>query len=75
MTVGYSGSVRLDRQWSVLRSMRVRCGLTQQELADSVHASRRTISTLERGRSVPSLPLALAIARRLDIAVDELFEI
>jgi len=59
--------------WSMLRSFRIRAGLTQQELAAAVSASRATISSLERRRSVPSLALALALARRLDVTVEELF--
>lgn len=53
--------------------MRISAGLSQTELGDAVGVSRKTISSLERGLSVPSLPLALALARRFDVPVDELF--
>jgi putative transcriptional regulator len=38
-----------------------------------VGASRETISSLERGASVPSTTLALAIARALEVTVEDLF--
>jgi putative transcriptional regulator len=49
------------------------CCLSQQQLAAAVCASRQTIRSLERGRSTPSVTLALAIARALDSTVEELF--
>jgi putative transcriptional regulator len=66
-------AVRLADDWSMLRSFRVWAGMTQQELADAVGASRATISSLERGRSTPSVALVLALARRLHASVEELF--
>jgi putative transcriptional regulator len=59
----------------VLRGARVRAGLTQAELAAEVRVSRRTIWSLEHGRSLPSLSLAVALAHRLDVAVEDLFEV
>jgi len=49
-------------------------GLSQQELADAVCASRQTISDIERGVAVPSVGLALAIARQVDRTVEQLFD-
>jgi putative transcriptional regulator len=66
------GPVRIY-DFSMLRSFRIREGLSQEELADSVGASRTTVSKLERGRAVPSVTLALALARRLHATVEELF--
>lgn len=67
------GGLRVFPQWSVLRSMRIRWGLSQEELAADVGTTRRTISALERGRATPSLSLAVALARRLGLAVEDLF--
>lgn len=66
------GTVRLY-EYSILKSMRIQAGFSQQELADAVGVSRSTVSTLERGRSVPSVSLALALARHLGATVEELF--
>lgn len=73
MRLGAESRVVRISGWSLLRTFRVREGLTQQELADAVGASRATISSLERRRSVPSVGLALALARHLDATVEELF--
>ena len=59
--------------WTLVRSFRFREGLTQQELATAVRASRATIASIESGRSLPSVSLALAIAGRLGATVEELF--
>jgi len=59
--------------WSLVRSFRCREGLTQQELANAVHASRATIASIESGQSLPSVSLALAMAERLGATVEELF--
>ena len=73
MTLGFGGPVRFFPGWTMLRSMRARHGLTQVELAALIGASRTTISSLERGRSLPSVGLALALARTLDLTVEDLF--
>ncbi|MEN6631817.1 MAG: helix-turn-helix transcriptional regulator, partial [Candidatus Polarisedimenticolia bacterium] len=43
--------------------MRQRLGMTQQELADAVGVSRQSINSIEQGRYIPSLPLALQLAK------------
>lgn len=47
--------------------------LTQQELADKVGCSRQTIHSIESGKFVPSVELALKLARALQAPVEELF--
>jgi putative transcriptional regulator len=49
--------------------------MTQQALADAVGCTRQTIVLLEQGRYVPSLTLALRIARRFGSAVEDVFEL
>ncbi|HET7137299.1 MAG TPA: helix-turn-helix transcriptional regulator [Gaiellaceae bacterium] len=68
----YGGPVRVY-ELSMLRSFRMRAGLSQQELANAVSASRTTVSRLELGRAIPSVTLALALARSLGVTVEELF--
>ncbi len=46
-----------------VRELRSARGLSQGELAAAVNVSRQTINSIEKGRYVPSLPLALALAR------------
>jgi len=51
-------------------------GMTQQELADKVGASRQTINALEQGRYNPSLVLACRIARTLGKEhVEDVFDV
>ncbi|TDB79123.1 MULTISPECIES: helix-turn-helix transcriptional regulator [unclassified Micromonospora] len=52
---------------------RARHNLTQQQLADLVGVTRKTITTVETGRFIPSTVLALKLARALHTRVDELF--
>lgn len=47
--------------------------LTQQQLADLVFVTRKTINTIETGKFVPSTVLALKLAKVLDVKVEELF--
>jgi putative transcriptional regulator len=48
--------------------------LSQRELAAAVGVSRQTINSIEKGRYVPSLPLALALARYFETTVEEMFD-
>jgi putative transcriptional regulator len=56
-----------------IRVERARHQLTQQQLADRVGVTRKTITTVETGRFIPSTVLALKLARALHTRVDDLF--
>jgi putative transcriptional regulator len=58
-----------------LREFRTRSGMTQSDLAEAVGVSRQTIISIERGRYVPSLPLALKLARHFACATEALFSL
>ena len=60
---------------SHIKEHRLRRGLSQQELADAVGVSRQSVNSIERGRYIPSLPLALRFARLFDCATEVLFEL
>lgn len=47
--------------------------LTQQDLANAVEVSRQTIIAIEKGKYVPSVKLAILIARELNRKVEEVF--
>lgn len=49
--------------------------MTQQQLAERVGCTRQTIILLEQGRYVPSLVLALRIARVFELSVERVFEL
>lgn len=46
---------------------------TQEHLAEAVGVSRQSIISIERGRYVPSLPLALLLARIFECPVEQIF--
>ena len=52
--------------------MRLAAGLTQQQLADRVHVSARTIISIEREQYNPSLMLAYRVAEVFGTSVEEL---
>jgi putative transcriptional regulator len=56
-----------------LKEVRTANGLTQTDLAALVGVSRKTINTVENSIFVPSTILALALAKTLNTAVEELF--
>ena len=58
-----------------LREFREQRGLTQEKLADRVRVSRQTINSIEGGRYVPSLELALSLGQVFDCKVEDLFGI
>ncbi len=60
---------------SRVREARAARGLSQQALAAVAGTSRQTVAAVESGGSVPSVELALRIARALDRDVDELFRL
>jgi putative transcriptional regulator len=56
-----------------VKGLRVTRGISQGMLAEALGVSRQTINSIENGRYLPSLPLALAIARFFEVAVEEMF--
>jgi putative transcriptional regulator len=57
-----------------IRERRTERGLSQAVLATAVGVSRQTINSIETGKYVPSLPLALALARYFGSTVEEMFD-
>ena len=56
-----------------LKLARVEKGLSQQELADLVGATRQTIGLIEKGKYNPSLNLCIKIAKTLNRTLNDLF--
>ena len=59
---------------SYVRKYRLEKGLTQVELSSAVDVTRQTIISIEKGNYVPSVLLAMKIARRLSVRVEDLFD-
>jgi len=62
-----------ERVVNHVKEYRTRFGYTQDELGQAVGVSRQSINAIERGRYVPSLPLALRFARFFGCSTDDLF--
>ena len=56
-----------------VRALRELRGLSQGDLAGRLGVSRQTVNSIERGRYLPSLPLAIAIARLFGQPVENVF--
>lgn len=56
-----------------IRVFRAEHRMSQAELAERIGVSRKTISTIEVGRFVPSTVIALKIATFFGVSVEEIF--
>lgn len=56
-----------------VRELRAAYDLSQSQLGDALGVSRQTINAIENGRYLPSLPLAIAIARYFGSTVEQIF--
>ncbi|MEX2527110.1 MAG: helix-turn-helix domain-containing protein [Gemmatimonadota bacterium] len=60
---------------NTLKVQRAIQDLTQAELAHRAGVTRRSVNAIETGRMVPSVLLALKLARALELPVDTLFHL
>ncbi|MEQ9617033.1 MAG: helix-turn-helix transcriptional regulator [Phycisphaerales bacterium] len=58
-----------------IRVYRAEHRMSQADLARAINVSRKTISTIEVGRFVPSTVIALKIARHFGVAVEDIFSL
>ena len=56
-----------------VKELRTAAGMTQQQLADRVHVSSRTIISLEKELYNPSMLLAYRIAELFGVTVEDLY--
>lgn len=57
-----------------IRELRKTRKLSQEELADAVGTTRQTITSIETGKYIASLPLAFKIARYFGLSIEEVFD-
>ena len=55
-----------------VKELRAEHGMTQQQLADMVGVSSRTIISIEKGQYSPSLMLAYRMSKVFSVSVEEL---
>jgi len=56
-----------------IAKLRSKSKVSQQQLADLIGVSRKTISTVETGRFTPSVVIALKLARYFEVPVESIF--
>ncbi len=56
-----------------IKDLRIKLGITQEELAQKAGVRRETIIFLEQGKYNPSLRLAHDVAKSLKTSIDKLF--
>ena len=59
---------------TIIKELRIKKGLTQEDLAKIVNVRRETIVFLEQGKYVPSLRLAYDIAKVFKARIEDIFE-
>jgi putative transcriptional regulator len=59
---------------TIIAELRKAKKISQEELALAVGVSRQTITSIEVGKYVASLPLAYKIARYFDLTIEEVFD-
>ncbi|MGD9094022.1 MAG: helix-turn-helix transcriptional regulator [Anaerolineales bacterium] len=64
-----------DKLSNSIKEYRLSRGLTQGDLAEAVGVSRQSINSIERGRYIPSLPLALKFGQVFACSIEELFQL
>ena len=60
---------------NTLKVQRAKKDLTQEQLADLVGVTRKTINTVENNKYIPSTYLALKLSQALEVTVEELFQL
>ena len=58
---------------NLVKELRTAGGMSQADLGDALGVSRQTVIAIERGRYLPSLPLAIGLARFFSMAVEDMF--
>ncbi|PKH00494.1 helix-turn-helix transcriptional regulator [Paraglaciecola sp. MB-3u-78] len=56
-----------------IAKLRGKLKISQQDLADGIGVSRKTISTVETGRFTPSVVIALKLAAYFQVTVESIF--
>ena len=58
-----------------IKELRKEKKLSQEELAAAVGTTRQTITSIETGKYIASLPLAFKIAHFFGLAIEEVFDL
>ena len=75
MSMGRKPKEQEEQVLNRIESLRLDAGVTRQALADAVGVHYQTIGYIERGEYLPSLVLALKMAKALGAKVEEIFSL
>jgi len=59
---------------NILRELRGKQSLSQEQLGKVLDVSRQTINSIEKGKYDPSLPLAFKIAKHFEVKIEDIFK-
>lgn len=59
---------------NIIRKLRKKHSLTQEDLANKLGVTRQTINAIENNKYDPTLSLAFGLAKILGVTVDKLFQ-
>ena len=57
----------------IISQLRKENKITQEELANEVGVTRQTITSIENGKYIASLPLAFKIAKFFEMKIEDIF--
>ena len=60
---------------TLIKELRKKNNMSQEELALKVGTTRQTITSIETGKYIASLPLAYKIAKCFDKSIEEVFDL
>ena len=58
---------------NIISQLRKENKITQEELANEVGVTRQTITSIENGKYIASLPLAFKIAKFFEMKIEDIF--
>lgn len=58
---------------NIISKLRKENKITQEELANEVGVTRQTITSIENGKYIASLPLAFKIAKFFEMKIEDIF--
>lgn len=62
-----------EKMKNIISQLRKEKKITQEELANEVGVTRQTITSIENGKYIASLPLAFKIAEFFEMKIEDIF--
>lgn len=62
-----------EKMKNIISQLRKENKITQEELANEVGVTRQTITSIENGKYIASLPLAFKMAKFFEMKIEDIF--